>query len=371
MATKTILVKLKHVTKKKHKQFMDEQAAYASCVNHCVERLLNGEKLSSKNISFPLKSAIKNEGIRRARKAVSDFKKGLAKTIPVFRNSLTIKINNQNWNTVDQNGRWYIAFTSNQGKKALPVVETKDVQSYFPFLTTKTREFRGTIELLRKGRRWYVAIPIQVSSDLDLENSHPSVTKPLMDYTSIGVDLGLRHLVVLSEPTSGKRQFFSGKEVGYKRRHFRSLRRSLGKKKAQRAMERVGQKESRWMKDYNRKLAQDIVTFAQQFEKPMIKLEQLDNIRKTCRSMKRADKTIHSWAFYQLKQCIKERAATVNIPVVDIDPYQTSQTCFACKHTERSNRKREVFHCKKCGHKAHADLNASRNIATSTNLAAS
>ncbi|WP_143018876.1 hypothetical protein [Natribacillus halophilus] len=62
---------------------------------------------------------------------------------------------------------------------------------------------------------------------------------------------------MLSEPTSGQRQFFSGKEVGYIRRHFRSLRRSLGKKKAQRAIERIGQKETRWMKDYNRKLAKE------------------------------------------------------------------------------------------------------------------
>ena len=119
----------------------------------------------------------------------------------------------------------------------------------------------------------YVAIPIQVSSELDFEKKHKSIKIDFKEYTSIGVDLGLRHLAVLSEPKSGKRHFFSGKEVGYKRRHFRSLRRSLGKKKAQRAIERIGQKESRWMKDYNRKLAKDIVDFSLRFDKPMIKLD--------------------------------------------------------------------------------------------------
>ncbi|MFA1819357.1 RNA-guided endonuclease TnpB family protein [Virgibacillus oceani] len=188
------------------------------------------------------------------------------------------------------------------------------------------------------------------------------------NYTFIGVDLGLRHIAVLSESISGKRQLFSGKEVGYKR-HFRFLRRSLGNKKAQRAIERIGKKESRRMKNYNRKLAKDIVNFARQFDHPMMKLEQLDDIRSTCRSMKNADKSIHTWAFYQLKQFIKERAAKFNIPVADINPYKTSQTCFKCKHAERGNRNQDEFKCKKCDHTSHADLNAANNIAISTTLA--
>lgn len=364
MAVETILIKLKKPTKKKHKLWVYEQQEYANCVNECVSRLSNGEKLSSKNVDFNLKSAIKNQAIRRAKKAISDVKSGLAKTLPVFRCSLGIQINNQNWNTVQKDGRWYIAFTTNEKKITMPVIESQQVHTYFPYLTFDKREFRGSIELFRKGSDWYIAIPIQVSSELEFETL---VDRP---FTPIGVDLGLRHLAVLSEPISGKRQFFSGKEVGYKRRHFRYLRRSLGEKKAQRAIEQVGKKESRWMKDYNRKLAKDIVEFAKQFDRPLIKMEQLDDIRKSCKTINRADRTIHSWAFYQLKQFIKEYAAKYNIPVVDINPYKTSQTCYKCKHAEKANRNKDKFTCKKCGHKNHADLNASNNIATSTSLAA-
>ncbi|QQK75187.1 IS200/IS605 family element transposase accessory protein TnpB [Salicibibacter cibarius] len=244
----------------------------------------------------------------------------------------------------------------------MPVAENSDVKTYFPWLTKKHHNYRGTIQLLRKGRNWYIAIPIQVSSALNQEVN-------VQAYTPIGVDLGLRHLAVLSEPISGKRQFFSGKEVGYIRRHFRSLRRSLGKKKAQRAIERIGQKETRWMKDYNRKLAKNMIDFALQFDRPLIKMEALDDIRQTAKSMKKADRTIHSWAFYQLKQFIKERAVKHNIPVVDINPFKTSQTCFVCRHVEKDNRHRGAFQCKNCGRKTHADLNAANNIATSTSLA--
>lgn len=363
MATKTIMVKLKKPSKRKNKLWSEEQIEYAKTVNECVLRLSNKETLSSKNVDANLKSAIKNEAIRRARKAISDVKKGLAKKIPVFRNSIGISINNQNWNAVEKNNRWYISFCTNEKKVTMPVFESDDVKTFLPFLTKDKREFRGTIQLLRKGTSWYIAIPVQVSSELK------NIKLNVEDFTPLGVDLGLRHIAVLSEPLSGLRQFFSGKEVGYKRRHFRSLRRSLGQKKALRAIERVGKKESDWMKDYNRKLAKNIVDFALKFNNPMIKMEQLDAIRQTCRSINKADRTIHNWTFYQLKMFIKKRAAKYNIPVVDINPYKTSQACFVCKHAEKSNRKGDKFHCQSCGHKDHADLNASNNIATSTSLA--
>src|SRR5690625_1723223 len=126
------------------------------------------------------------------------------------------------------------------------------------------------------------------------------------------------------------------------------------------------------MKDYSRKLAKKIkkiVDFALQFDKPMIKMEQLEAIRKTCKTINRADRNIHNWAFYELKLFIEECARKFNIPVIDINPYQTSQTCFHCRHAEKGNRNKEAFACKSCGSTDHADLNASNNIATSTSLA--
>ncbi|WCK53343.1 transposase [Aneurinibacillus sp. Ricciae_BoGa-3] len=140
----------------------------------------------------------------------------------------------------------------------------------------KNRENRSIIQLLRKGSDWYLAIPVEISCEI--------TTFSIVPQTFIGVDVGLRHLAVISEPKSGKRQYFSGKEIGYIRRHFRSLRRSLGKKKALRAIKRLGHKENRWMEDYNRKLAKKMVDFALQFDRPVLKMEQLYNIRQTCKT---------------------------------------------------------------------------------------
>ncbi|PWA08534.1 hypothetical protein DCC39_14750 [Pueribacillus theae] len=364
MATVTYLVKLKKPSKRKHKAWLHEQKTFVHCLNDCVTRLLNGEKLTSKNVPFPLKSTIKNEAIRRAKKAVSDYKEEVAKSIPVFKANTPISINNQNWDTQFKKGRWYIGFTTSVGKKYLPVHETDWVNTYFPYLTRPNRNFRGTIQLLRRRRNWYVAIPIEISCDIGQLSQNKETQR-----TTIGIDLGLRHLAVITELESGKRQWFSGKEVGYIRRHFRSLRCSLGKKKAQRAIEQIGNKESRWITDYNRKLAHDIITFCLQFDQPMIQMEQLENIRNTCKTTKQADRTIHSWPVYQLKMFIKQKAAKHHIPVTDIDPYKTSQTCFHCGYVDKRNRYKSKFHCKQCDYACHADLNAAKNIARSTSLA--
>ena len=54
----------------------------------------------------------------------------------------------------------------------------------------------------------------------------------------------------------------------------------------------------------------------------------------------------------------------MGVPVVVVDPRNTSRQCFICGYTDKANRKsQEVFCCRKCGHKENADYNAACNIA--------
>ncbi|MFG2040191.1 RNA-guided endonuclease InsQ/TnpB family protein [Dactylosporangium sp. NPDC048998] len=49
--------------------------------------------------------------------------------------------------------------------------------------------------------------------------------------------------------------------------------------------------------------------------------------------------------------------------VVKVNPAFTSQTCNACGHVARESRESQaVFRCVACGHEAHADVNAAKNI---------
>ena len=75
-----------------------------------------------------------------------------------------------------------------------------------------------------------------------------------------------------------------------------------------------------------------------------------------------ARNNLKGWAFHQLRAFIAYKATLAGVVVVYVDPAYSSQTCNACGHCERSNRKSQgEFKCKACGHEAHADVNAARN----------
>jgi transposase len=52
------------------------------------------------------------------------------------------------------------------------------------------------------------------------------------------------------------------------------------------------------------------------------------------------------------------------VPLVHVDPAYTSQMCAECGHVDKRNRVNQgLFICRGCGVVAHADRNASHNIA--------
>ena len=51
------------------------------------------------------------------------------------------------------------------------------------------------------------------------------------------------------------------------------------------------------------------------------------------------------------------------VPLVIIDPKNTSRQCNVCGHIDEKNRPtRSEFCCVSCGHSENADLNAAKNI---------
>jgi transposase len=70
-----------------------------------------------------------------------------------------------------------------------------------------------------------------------------------------------------------------------------------------------------------------------------------------------------NWAFDQLKQFIRYKATMAGIPVVEVDPRNTSRTCSSCGHCAKENRKSQSqFRCLECGLMLNADFNAALNM---------
>ncbi|MGO8902309.1 MAG: zinc ribbon domain-containing protein, partial [Isosphaeraceae bacterium] len=72
---------------------------------------------------------------------------------------------------------------------------------------------------------------------------------------------------------------------------------------------------------------------------------------------------LSGWAFFQLRTFVEYKAAPAGVPVVAVDPRNTSRTCHECGHCEKANRKSQSeFECRACGHRSHADLVGARII---------
>jgi IS605 OrfB family transposase len=91
-----------------------------------------------------------------------------------------------------------------------------------------------------------------------------------------------------------------------------------------------------------------------------ITMEDLTHIRARIKAGKRMRGRLHRWAFRQLQTFVEYKARSAGIAVEYVNPAYTSQTCAACG--DIGNRARHRFECS-CGLRAHADLNASRNLA--------
>ncbi|MFD4652340.1 RNA-guided endonuclease InsQ/TnpB family protein [Streptomyces sp. NPDC058441] len=177
----------------------------------------------------------------------------------------------------------------------------------------------------------------------------------------IGVDLGIVNIATTSTGYQA-----AGRGLGRYRKRQLDLRAKLQKKRTKSAKRRLkerSRREQRHVKNTNHIIAKTIVTEAERTAHG-IALEELRGIRRRVRLRKPQRVTLHSWAFAQLGDFIVYKAKRAGVPLVYVDPAYTSQMCAQCRHIDKRNRVDQgLFICRGCGVVAHADRNASRNIA--------
>jgi putative transposase len=191
--------------------------------------------------------------------------------------------------------------------------------------------------------------------------------KPIEATDFIGVDLGIVQIATTSDDPVGH----CGQPVERARRKHNLQRKRLqrrGTKGAKKKLRRIAGKEARFRKHENHVISKAIVGSAKDTDRG-IALEDLEGIRDriTARGGD-ARNRLSGWSFHQLRGFIGYKAADAGIPVVLVDPRNTSRTCSACGHCQKANRKSQSeFECKHCGFSANADWNAARNIRAQAN----
>ena len=178
----------------------------------------------------------------------------------------------------------------------------------------------------------------------------------------LGCDLGIRNILV----DSGSKIYSGGHLNGLRKRHskLRAKLQSKGTRSSRKLLNTRRNKESRFARDVNHQISKSVV------EKALtatfgLALEDLKGIRE-CVRVHKADRRQHnSWGFNQLRQFITYKAELKGVPLVLVDPKNTSRTCPECGYVDKKNRRSQSdFLCIRCGFGQHADIVAARNIAS-------
>jgi IS605 OrfB family transposase len=215
---------------------------------------------------------------------------------------------------------------------------------------------KGQCDLvLRRDGKWFLLVTVDVPDGTPI---------PPSDF--IGVDLGVENIAVDSDG-----EFHSSKDIEAKRLGYALRRKAIGRKtkgasrktrrSCHRAQRRAEKKEARYRKDLNHQISKKLVVKAKDTDCG-IALEDLKGIRDRLQFRKPQRARMGGWAFFQLRWFVEYKARLAGVPVVLVDPRNTSRTCSACGHCDKANRRSQSeFVCVACGFEIHADLNAALN----------
>ena len=185
--------------------------------------------------------------------------------------------------------------------------------------------------------------------------------KPIDVEGVLGVDLGLVQIAATSDGGG-----FSGAAIEDNRRKFGHRRSNLQKKQtksATRKLKKISGVQSRFQKITNHRISKILVKIAYDTHRA-IALEELGGIREAPVKGRKQRARHANWSFYQLRQYIVYKAERVGVPVIFVDPRNTSRTCPECGCVDKANRKSQsVFLCTACNFSGNADIVAAVNIA--------
>lgn len=208
---------------------------------------------------------------------------------------------------------------------------------------------QGESDLLLRDGKWFLYTTVNVDEP------------PLGEPTEfIGVDMGIVRIATDSDGNA-----YSGATVnGLRHRHakLRTKLQAKGTQSAKRLLRKRRRAEARFSRDTNHVISKRIVRLAQGTTRG-IALEDLTHIRERVSARKPQRRTVHSWAFHDLRAKIEYKARLAGVPVVAVDPRNTSRRCACCGHIAKENRRTQsTFLCVVCGFAANADFNAALNI---------
>ena len=357
-----------YMTKEQKTLVIMTMTEYINTVNSLVYVAINGTSISkytTADVNVSLPSALTNQCIRDAKSIVNKYNKDCRKisaknkkfskqksnitikktTVPVLKRPCCY-VNNQNFKIKDNHIEFPILI--NGKSKRISIRTSMTDNQKLIFANAKL----GTMRIVYKGDK--------IVAQIIYEVAEPEYTD---DGNVMGIDLGIKCPAV-SYTSDGSVKFYgNGRKNKYMCRHYKYLRKKLGKAKKPDVIKRINNKEQRIMKDIDHKISHDIIATAVAHNVKVIKLEQLQNIRSTTRTSRKNNPSLYTWSFYRLAQFIEYKAKLAGIKVEYVNPAYTSQRCPVCGSIHHADDRN--YTCI-CGFHIHRDLLGAMNICSST-----
>lgn len=207
----------------------------------------------------------------------------------------------------------------------------------------------------RVGKVWFLLLVHEVD-----------IKEPKTEGCIVGVDMGIKRLLVATNSRDSKTFFFKGGVLNHRRTCIRRTRasvQSVGTRSSRRLLRRMSGHEAAVTGHILHVASKALVGYAVEVGARRIVLEDLSNIRDASLNKgKDLRSKVHRWPYAEVRFKVGYKAAAAGIDMELVNPRNTSRGCNACGHVSASNRKGLHFHCGKCGHCDDADRNASKNI---------
>ncbi len=203
---------------------------------------------------------------------------------------------------------------------------------------------RGMQLVYRKNKK-------QFYLHITMEQEAPPLTQGT---NTLGIDKGLTNFLYLSNGIC-----IIGDILRSMREYYRQRRRELqkiGTYSAKRKLRLLSGKEKRFVTDFLHCTVNQLLRLPYD----IYVIEDLTGIRE--RGYKKLRRLVANWVYRKLDEILSYKALGLGKIIHYIDPAYTSQTCSACGHVKKANRKGELFKCRACNFETHADYNASLNI---------
>ena len=216
--------------------------------------------------------------------------------------------------------------------------------------------------LRRYGRRWFACLAVEVPCAA----SH--------DGPAVGLDMGVTHLATLSTGEHIPNIRATSRAAKEVRRRQRALVRcKRGSRNRWKTKERLARAREREANARATHLHQVSADLTRRFGRIAVEALNVKNMIRSAKGTPDApganvraksglNRSLADVAPGRLKELLAYKATRAGGQVIEVDPRNTSRTCAACGVIDAASRRAERFRCTGCGHEAHADTNAARNI---------